>query len=277
MRLKFVVSLATFTALADAGLTIYDPNYVANGTFCVDQNARDLFAALNDLRMKGKASSYYTAFKAACDSVSANGYWTTSYGDRVNLSNRAYAASALSTFDTKTAVSTGLSWSPGLAAAGQFLFNSWTQSGARGLIDANGGTSTARAQTYGELGNSSHVEYVTYAAVEFWSIQDAVNAMLIADGDPNAVVMTNLFDYRNTVAVAFKGNADIGTDGNTFMMEFQAAKSYVEKSTTNTACTITQNFGGFLCDQVGKAKDLFNAINSVRTDPNPETNAWFGS
>lgn len=101
--------------------------------------------------------------------------------------------------------------------------------------------------------------------------------MLIADGDPNAVVLTNLFDYRNTVAVAFKGNADIGSNGNTFMMEFQAAKSYVLNSTTNASCTITQNFGGFLCDQAGKAKDLFNAINSVRMDPNPETNFWFGT
>jgi hypothetical protein len=63
--------------------------------------------------------------------------------------------------------------------------------------------------------------------------------MLIADGDPDSAVLNNLFNYRNTVAVAFKGNADIGNDGNTFMMEFQAAGSYVQKATTNNACTIT--------------------------------------
>jgi hypothetical protein len=172
MRLQFIatVALSTFYRFGDAGSTIYDQNYVANGTFCVDQNARDLFAALNSLRQLGTASPFYTAFKDACDEVAANGYWTTSFGDRVTLSNPAYAAQALSIFNNAKTVSIALNWSPGLAAAGQFLFDSWTQSGARGLIDGNGGTSIARAQTYGDLGNSSLIEYVTYAAVEFWSV-----------------------------------------------------------------------------------------------------------
>lgn len=145
MRVHFTAALAAFIGLAQAGCQIYDQKFIPNGTFCVDQNARDLFAALNELRTKGKLSTFYTGFKAACDSVAANGYWTTSYGDRVNLSNVAYASTALASFNSATTVSLPLNWSPGLAAAGQFLFNSWTQSGAQGLIDANGGSSTARA------------------------------------------------------------------------------------------------------------------------------------
>jgi len=36
-------------------------------------------------------------------------------------------------------------------------------------------------------------------------------------------------------------------------------------------------FGGSLCDQTGSAKDFYNAINSIRTNPNKVTNELFSA
>ena len=82
-RLNFALgtSVAALIGLANAGATIYQQSYVANGTFCVDQNARDIFNALNDLRVNGVSSVYYTKFKTACDEVAANSKWTNSSGN----------------------------------------------------------------------------------------------------------------------------------------------------------------------------------------------------
>jgi hypothetical protein len=62
-------------------------------------------------------------------------------------------------------------------------------------------------------------EYAAFVETSFWSVQDAVNTLLIADGDSNGVVRTNLFDAKNTAASAFNGYSVIGST-NTYMMEF---------------------------------------------------------
>jgi len=102
-------------------------------------------------------------------------------------------------------VATPLAWSSGLSAAGQKLYDNWEKTGSQGLTDGSGQTTVARAQNYGSLGTSSLVEFATYATVDFFSTQDALNALLIAEGDSQGIVRTNLFDSKNTVASCFNG------------------------------------------------------------------------
>ena len=120
-----------------------------------------------------------------------------------------------------TPVPAPLAWNAGLAAAGQTLFDSWEATGVRGLVDKLGGDTQSRAWTHGTLNTSSLAEYATYVTVTSWTYQDALNALIIADGDSYGVVRTSLFDPKNTQASCFNGFAEI--DGTTFMMEFQAA------------------------------------------------------
>ena len=53
---------ALLLAIANAASTrfVYQSGYSANGSFCVDEAARDLLTAINDLRAKGTSSTYYT-------------------------------------------------------------------------------------------------------------------------------------------------------------------------------------------------------------------------
>jgi len=278
MRFDFVgsVLMASIMGYANAGATIYSSTYVANGSFCVDENARDLFTALNDLRTKGTKSTYYTGFKTACTSVATDGTWTTSSGAKITTT-KATAAAALDYVTKQPAVATPLNWSSGLAAAGQKLFDSWFSTGTQGLSDSSGQSSTARAGNYGSLGTSSLAEFGTYAELEYFSVQDAVNALLIAEGDAAGIVRTNLFDSKNTVASTFNGFKDPATanDKRKYFIEFQTARTFTNNANINSQCTVTQNFGGSLCDQTGKSKDFYNAINSIRTNPNTTTNALF--
>jgi len=247
---------------------------VANGSFCVDENARDLFAALNDFRTKGKNSTYYTAFKAACDEVALNGSWTTSNKTVKVTTTKATAAAALSYVNAATAVTTPLNWSIGLSAAGQSLYDSWAKTGTQGLTDSSNQSSVARAKNFGDLGTSGLAEFATYMTISYFSVQDALTALIIGEGDASGTVRTNLFDSKNTVASCF--NAFNGNP-NKYMIEAQFARTFTDASTINSACTLLQNFGGSLCDQTGRAKDFYNAINSIRTNPNPITNALFAA
>lgn len=76
---------ALLVSIVQAGSKIYDKNYIPDGTFCVDQNARDLFTALNDLRVKGTQSEFYPAFKTACEEVATNGSWTTERKNKITV------------------------------------------------------------------------------------------------------------------------------------------------------------------------------------------------
>lgn len=281
MRFDFVgsVLMASVLGYANAGATVYQSTYVANGSFCVDENARDLFTALNDLRTKGTKSVYYTGFKAACDSVAKDGTWTSSNNSKIPVT-KATAAAALAFVDKQVAVATPLSWSIGLSAAGQKLFDSWSTTGTQGLTDSSGQSSTARAGNYGSLGTSSLAEYGAYYTIDYLSVQDAINTLLIADGDSAGTVRNNLWESKNTVASAFNGFKDPAagtTDKRKYFIEFQTARTFTDAASINKQCTVTQNFGGSLCDQTGRAKDFFNAINSIRSNPNTTTNALFSA
>ena len=109
--------LASLFAYVEAGATIYQAAYKADGTFCVDENARNLFAALNDIRTKGKTSTFYTAFKTAADSVASSGSWTASTTAKYTVDKTA-AATALTDLDKIPTGLTALNWSSGLSAAG---------------------------------------------------------------------------------------------------------------------------------------------------------------
>lgn len=244
MRFDFVgsVLMASVMGYANAGATIYQSSYVANGSFCVDENARDLFNALNDIRTKGTKSTYYTGFKTACTTVASDGTWTTTSGAKITTT-KATAAAALDYVNKATAVATPLNWSTGLSAAGQKLFDSWFTTGTQGLSDSSGQTSTARAGNFGSLGTSSLAEFATYATLEYFSVQDAVNALLIGEGDSTGIVRTALFDSKNTVASTFNGFKDPATGAaastRKYMVEFQAARSFTDNSSINAACTVT--------------------------------------
>lgn len=128
MKFNFIQSILMVSLLgyANAGSSIYSSTYVANGSFCVDQNARDLFTAFNDIRTKGTKSTYYAKFKAACDEVATKGSWTITSKAASITTTKATAAAALSFVNAATVVATPLSWSTGLAAAGQKLYDSWS-------------------------------------------------------------------------------------------------------------------------------------------------------
>jgi hypothetical protein len=62
MRINFIGAVLTagLIGYANAGCQIYKSTFTADGTWCVDDNARALFAALNDFRVNGKTSTWYT-------------------------------------------------------------------------------------------------------------------------------------------------------------------------------------------------------------------------
>ena len=95
------------------------------------------------------------------------------------------------------------------------------------------------------------------------------------------IVRTNLFDEKNTVASCFNGfkdpDAAVVGSKRQYFTEFQTARTFTNNSSVNSACINTQNFGGSLCDQTGSAKDFYNAINSIRTNPNKVTNELFSA
>jgi hypothetical protein len=98
---------------------------------------------------------------------------------------------------------------------------------------------------------------------------------LIGEGDSVGIVRTNLFDAKNTVASCFNGFFTQTGQSRKYFAEFQTARTFTNASTVNAACTPTQNFGGSLCDQTGRAKDFYNAINSIRTNPTRATTDRF--
>lgn len=128
--------LASLFAYVEAGATIYQAAYKADGTFCVDENARNLFAALNDIRTKGKTSTFYTGFKSAADSVSKSGSWTPSNNTPGIVVDKTVATTALADFDKMASGLTALNWSSGLAAAGQLLFDDFNTKGTTVLTDS---------------------------------------------------------------------------------------------------------------------------------------------
>jgi hypothetical protein len=181
------VLIASLVGYADANSQVYSSTYVANGTFCVDEEAINLFNALNDLRTKGKLSTYYTAtkgLKAACDSVAANGYWLTSNGSQMSATSSADVAGACANFVNYTVPCTSaLNWSIGLAAAGQRLSDSWHATQSSSNIDSTGEDSSQRAARFGTLGTSGLVEYVSFADINIFDTQDALNELIMGSGN----------------------------------------------------------------------------------------------
>ena len=149
MKLTFAgaVLIASLFGFADAGCQIYSSTYTSNGTFCVDENARNLWTALNDFRVKGITSTYYTGsggLLAACTSILGTaGTWTSS-ANLVSTKDTTTASTASCTYfatldPTKVSLpKAALNWSIGLSAAGQDLFNDYITKGTKALTDSNG-------------------------------------------------------------------------------------------------------------------------------------------
>ena len=131
------ILMAGFAAYADAAATryVYQKDYVANGSFCVDEASRDLLAAINDLRAKGTSSKYYTSFKTAADSVAANSYWTSGT-TQVTTTDKTYASKALTDLTAFKGGLAPLSWSIGLAAAVQTLYDDFYDNATQSLSDS---------------------------------------------------------------------------------------------------------------------------------------------
>jgi hypothetical protein len=121
------------------------------------------------------------------------------------------------------------------------------------------------------LGGSPLFEYATYVSTSLLTGQDALNLLLLEE---SGSARNAIFDAKITVAACLNGYSE---QRRTFMVEFQGARQFTDSATVNSACTLTQNFGGIYCDQYGRAKDFFNAINSIRVNPKPFTNVLFAS
>ena len=190
---------------------------------------------MNDIRTKGTSSVWYKGFKASCDEVATNGSWTITDKTAKITTTKETAAAALAYVNALTAATTPttpLSWSAGLAAAGQKLYDNWDKTGTTGVTDGSNQSSVARASNYGSLGNSPLVEAVTYATVNFFSTQDALTALLIGEGDSTGSTRVNLFDSKNTVASCFNGFKADGTTN--YFTEVQFARTFTNKADINT-------------------------------------------
>jgi len=273
------ILMASFAAVADAVATrsIYSSTYTANGSFCVDEGARDLLTAINDLRAKGKTSTYYTSFKTAADSIAANSYWTSGTTQVTALSNT-YAAAGLVQLNAFAGGLAPLEWSIGLAAAVQDLYNDFYDNGTSSLTDSNGGSSTTRALSYGSFGSAASAEFQYTMTVSSLPVADALTGLLIGEGDSAGAARNAILDATKKVAALVSApNAVVTGVSQKYFIDIYAADSFTDNTSVNTECSLVQNFGGGACDITGYAKDFFNAINSIRTNPSSTSNNLFAT
>jgi hypothetical protein len=276
------ILMAGFAAVADAAATrsVYSSTYTANGSFCVDEAARDLFTAINDLRAKGTSSTYYTSFKTAADSVAANSYWTSGT-TQVTTVDKTYASKALTQLSAFTGGLGPLDWSIGLAAAVQDLYNDFYDNGTSSLNDSAGGNSTTRALAYGSLGSAASTEFAYIMTVASLPVADALTGLLIGEGDSAGAARNAILDAKKKVAAVVsspnKKPATGSSEKQKYFIDIYVADSFTDSASVNKECAYGQNFGGGACDITGNAKDFFNAINSIRTNPSSTSNNLFST
>lgn len=171
-----------------------------------------------------------------------------------------------------------LDWSIGLAASVQDLYNDFYDNGTSSLTDSQGGTSTTRALAYGSFGSAASVEYQYSLTVNALPVADALTGLLLGEGDSAGAARNAILDATKKVAAVVAAPSQVKAgEALKYFIDIYAADAFTDNTSINTACSITQNFGGGACDITGNAKDFFNAINSIRSNPSSTANNLFAS
>ena len=156
-----------------------------------------------------------------------------------------------------------MTWSEGLGLATADVATDFTTNANTSVTGTDGSTTNSRATTYGTW-TGGIVEYMF--EIDFTtalSADDIVQALLISDGDDNAVAREAITTSAYTTMGA---SITLNGDGDKYFVDVVFAKAY-DNAATVAECQVTRNFGGDICDPSTFEMNVFINVNTVREDP----------